>query len=157
MLYSATATKYVLFGHLFLAHQLGDGRAFYCPAETNPGFMFDTSNNPWPAGEATPTMNLQIGYCLRPEVEIPDVLTTPLPKLKSFRNRAIAADLTSARERVRTRHRAGLNALFGDGSAIWIERKQIEPAISELPEPSRAPNPAWNPQMDAVWSGIDRR
>ena len=158
MLYSATAGRYVLFGHLYQARLLADGRAFYCPAESNPSFQFDTPQNPWPRDQAVnPTVNVQLGYSLRPEVEIPDILTGMLPQLAKFRNRAIAADLTSARVRLDTRHRTGLNALFGDGSASWIDRKPLEPAISELPEAAGAPNPSWNPQMDAVWSGIDKR
>ncbi len=158
MLYSATASKFVIFGHLFQARLLADGRAFYCPSEDNPGFMFDTPQNPWPRADGTnPTVNVQLGYSVRPEVEIPDVLVAALPKLSSFKNKAIAADLTSARVRLETRHRTGLNALYGDGSALWIDRRQLEPDISALPEAAGAPNPAWNPRVDAVWSGIDKR
>lgn len=158
MLYSATAGRYVLFGHLYQARLLSDGRAFYCPSESNPAFLHDTPQNPWPGDEATtPSVNVQLGYSLRPEAEIPDTLVAPLPKLARFKSRAIVADLTSARARVDTRHRTGLNALFGDGSAMWIARARLEPAISDLPEPAGAPNPVWNPQVDAVWSGIDRR
>lgn len=158
MLYSATAGRYVIFGHLWQSRLLSDGRAFYCPSENNPGFMHDTQQNPWPRDEVNnPAVNVQLGYSVRPEVELPDLLVAPLPKLKSFKNRAIVADLTSARVRLDTRHVTGINALFGDGSAQWINRKQLEPAVSELPEAAGAPNPAWNPQMDAVWSGIDKR
>ena len=157
MLYSATAKKYVLFGHLFLRNLLSDGRAFYCPSENNPSFMHDTPQNPWPAIDSTPAGNIQLGYSLRPEMKIPDTLTAPLPKLARFKNNAIVADLTSAKVRIDTRHQTGLNALFGDGSAIWIDRKQIEPAINELPEAAGAPDPSRDPLMDEVWMGIDRR
>jgi type II secretory pathway pseudopilin PulG len=159
MLYSATAGRFVLFGHLFQANLLGDGRVVYCPAEENPAFSFNAPTNPWPAPGVVPTTNVQAGFSLRPEVEIPDVFdaSTRLPRLSEFKNKAILADLTAARTRLETRHRVGLNVLFGNGAATWIDRKQIEPAISQLPEPAGAPNPAWNPQMDAVWLGLDRR
>lgn len=157
MLFSATAGRYVLFGHLFLRKLLSDGRAFYCPSEINPAFMHDTPENPWPALDSTPSRNIQLGYSARPEMKIPDVLTGMLPRLTKFKNSAIVADLTSAKVRLETRHRTGLNVLFGDGSAIWIDRKRIEPAISELPEAAGAPNPTMNPLMDDVWNGLDRR
>jgi prepilin-type processing-associated H-X9-DG protein len=157
MLFSATAGKYVLFGHLHQRGLLSDGRAFYCPSENNPAFMHDTPENPWPGIDSTPTRNIQLGYSLRPQMKIPDVLTSPLPKLSRFKNNAIVADLTSARVRVDTRHQTGINALFGDGSAIWIPRKQIEPAINDLPEAAGMPDPSRDPLMDEVWSGIDRR
>lgn len=157
MLFSATAGKFVLFGHLFQARLLSDGRAFYCPSENNPSFMHDTAQNPWPALDATPTTNIQLGYSLRPEMKIPDTLVGMLPKLSRFKSRAIVADLTSAKLRVDTRHVSGVNALFGDGSASWIPRGQIEPAISQLPEAAGAPNVAMDPLMDQVWSGIDKR
>ena len=48
MLFSATAGRYVLWGNLFARGLMGDGRAFYCPAEVNPAMMFDTPQNPWP-------------------------------------------------------------------------------------------------------------
>lgn len=161
MLFSATSGKFVLFGWLHERGLLGDGRAFYCPAEVNPAFEYDSAVNRWPASTlATPTANVQVGYSLRPEVEIPDVLVAtspPLPRLSRFRNRAILADTTAAKARVETRHRVGINALFGDGSATWIPRKQLGSTLDLLPEPAGAPDPAQDPLVDAVWAGIDRR
>ena len=96
---------------------------------------------------------------MRPEIAIPDVIddTTSLPHLSRFRTRAILADATAARARVDTRHRTGLNALFGDGSAIWIPRAQLGPTLDQLPEPAGAPDASLDPLVDAVWAGIDRR
>ena len=161
MLFSVTSGRYVLFGWLHERGLMGDGRAFYCPSEVNPGFLHNDETNPWPASTAVvPTRNIQVGYALRPEVEIPDVLTATsplLPRLARFKNRAILADTTAAKVRLETRHRVGLNALFGDGSAAWIPRRQLGPTIDQLPEPAGAPNPAMDPLVEAVWAGIDRR
>jgi type II secretory pathway pseudopilin PulG len=159
MLYSATAGRFVLFGHLYLSNLLRDGRAFYCPTESNPAFQFDTPGNPWPAVDTTPTRNIQLGYSMRPEVEIPDLFTpdTRLPRLDDFKSRAILADTTAARVRLETRHRAGVNLIRGDGSGAWAERKLLVPAIDLLPEPQGAPDTSWDDEMDAVWSGLDRR
>ena len=160
MLYSATAKQYVIFGHLFQRRLMSDGRAFFCPEESNPDFVHNTPTNPWPSAlDVIPPRNVQAGYSVRPEIELPDVLPagSMLPRLTKFKNRAIVADTTSARVRLETRHRTGINALFGDGSAKWIPRSQLEPAISELPEAAGAPNPDLNPHMDAVWAGIEKR
>ena len=163
MLYSGTAKTYAIFGHLFLRRLMADGRAFYCPAEENPAFQWNSPVNRWPSPDAptTSAVNVQAGYSVRPEVEIPDVLTplTRLPKLTKFKNKAILADTTSSPTRIQTRHRVGLNTLFGDGSAIWIPRKQIEPTIDELKDPAGAPDttPETSAKMDAVWAGLDKR
>ena len=160
MLFSATSGRYVLFGLLFQRGLMGDGRAFYCPAEANPAFERDTPPNPWPASAGVvPGVNVQAGYALRPEVAIPDVLlpSTVLPRLRQFKNRAILADTTAARARVDTRHRTGVNALFGDGSATWIPRPQLGPTLDRLPEPAGAPDATLDPLVDAIWAGIDRR
>ena len=163
MLYSGTAKTYAIFGHLFLRRLMADGRAFYCPAEENPSFQWNTSVNPYPSRDAptTSTTNVQAGYSVRPEIEIPDILTPdiPLPRLTRFKNKAIVADTTSSPTRIQTRHRIGLNALYGDGSAMWIARKQIEPSIDQLSDPAGAPDasPATSAKMDAVWAGLDKR
>ena len=160
LLFSATAGQYVLFGHLFERGLMADGRAFFCPAEANPAFERDTPANPWPASPSViPTKNVQVGYAMRPEVEIPDVFTptTTLPRLRQFRNRAILADTTAAKVRVDTRHRTGLNALFGDGSATWITRRQLGSTLDQLPEPAGVPDATLDPLVAAVWAGIDRR
>ncbi len=159
MLYSQTAQRFVLWGVLHQAGMLGDGRTFYCPSEENPSFQHDTPQNPWPLvnAAALPGRNIQAGYALRPEADIPDALNAPLPRLSRFKSRAILADLTASKVRLDTRHRAGLNALFGDGSASWISRDAVEPAISRLPEPFGAPDASRDGDVLAVWAGIDRR
>jgi prepilin-type N-terminal cleavage/methylation domain-containing protein/prepilin-type processing-associated H-X9-DG protein len=159
MLFSATADRFVLFGHLYQRNLLTQPGAYFCPTEGNPRFQFDTSDNPWPMLNVVPTRNVQLGYSMRPEVEIPDVFDadTRLPRLTDFRSRAILADLTAARVRVDTRHRTGINALFGDGSASWAPRQQLEPWLSMLPEPLGAPNPAFDVPMRQMWQGLDRR
>jgi prepilin-type N-terminal cleavage/methylation domain-containing protein len=163
MLYSGTAKTYAIFGHLFLRRLMADGRAFYCPAEENPAFTWNSPVNPWPSPDAPTTsmVNIQAGYSVRPEIEIPDVLTPllSLPRLTRFKNKAIVADTTSSPTRIQTRHRIGLNAIYGDGSAIWIARKQIEPAIDQLKDPVGVPDatPETSAKMDAVWVGLDKR
>jgi prepilin-type N-terminal cleavage/methylation domain-containing protein/prepilin-type processing-associated H-X9-DG protein len=164
MIFSTTAGgRWVLFGLLYDGGYLKERRVMYCPAENNPKFMFDTPDNPFPRS-GTPTKNIQAGYASRPQLELPDDLSNPppatqpfyMPKLNKFHSRAILADLTSARTRVITRHKTGINVLFGDGSARWIDLKQFDQPESSWPEPAFPPAAAYNATQDAIWSSLDR-
>ena len=97
---------------------------------------------------------------MRPDFEIPDDPTsTPefhFPRWSAFRHRAVLADLASARVRVETRHRSGVNVAFADGSARWVVRSAIEPEIDVLPEPVFPPDPQWNDEVDTIWLAFDR-
>lgn len=164
MIYSTTAGgKWVLFGLLYESGSLRERRMLYCPSEGNAKFAFDTPDNPFPAPGLTPTKNIQSGYGARPQKEIPDDVANPppalqpfaMPKLNRFRSRAILADLTAARTRVTTRHRTGINVLFGDGSARWVNLKHFDPAPAQWPEPTFPPDPTHNATLDTIWVALD--
>jgi prepilin-type N-terminal cleavage/methylation domain-containing protein len=118
MAYSATAGDWVLFGLLTQGGYMKEKRVLFCPAENNPKFMLNTSDNPWPAAGITPVANIQVGFCQRPQWQIADdQVTTPatqsfiMPRLYTFANTAIFSDLTSSYIRVITRHVNGINVL----------------------------------------------
>jgi len=166
MCFSTTAGGYwVLFGLMTQANQLqSPPRVLYCPAENNAKFMFNTPDNPWPAKEVTPLVNIQAGYALRPNQQIPDDLANipaalqpfAMPKLKRFRAQAILADLTAGRTRVITRHRTGINVLFAHGGAHWIPLGQFDQAPSQWPDPATPPVATFNATQDVIWSSLDR-
>jgi prepilin-type N-terminal cleavage/methylation domain-containing protein/prepilin-type processing-associated H-X9-DG protein len=167
MVFSATAPpsgRYVLFGLLYGAKLFNSPAVLFCPAEGNPKFILDTPDNPWPDAitGAVPTQNVQSGYGARPEAQIPDDLSAVppgfvMPKLARFKNKAIFADLTSSGVRVRTRHRNGLNVLYGDGSARWVTGADILALLDTLPEPTFPPSPTYNVQHDELWRMFDRK
>jgi prepilin-type processing-associated H-X9-DG protein len=166
MLWSNTAGRFVLFGLIYEADLMTDPRVFYCPAESNPRFSHATPDNPWPPGrDGDPTRAVQTGYALRPQVELPDDLANPpaslqpftMPRLADFKSRAILADASSSLVRIDTRHVRGLNALFGDGSASFVERGPVAAALAGVPEPSFPPDAQWNDEIDRVWEALDRR
>lgn len=165
MIYSTTAGgRWVLFGLLHEARLLREPKIYFCPSESNPKFMFDTADNPWPAAGAAPTANIQSAYAARPEVELPDDLANPpphlspvrLPRLREFRNRAILADQASCPQRLDTRHRAGVNVLFGHGGAGWIARPRFDTILRLCPEPAFPPTNEWDDEQDAIWETFDR-
>jgi len=163
MVFSNTAVppRFVLFGLLYSAGYLTSPEAFYCPAETNPQAMFNTPTNPWPPGPefSAAAKLVYFGYGARPDVELPDdparYLTEPdrwrMPKLAEFKNKAIFADLTALPARLDARHRSGINVLYGDGSAHWVERKTFDDDLRLCTSIS----PTFNTRQDSIWRKID--
>ena len=158
MVYSTTVSRWVLFGLLQQGGFIPAPKVLFCPSEVNEKFMFDTAANPWPALNATPTTNVQSGYGTRPEHRIADVPPLVLPRFVRFRNSAIFADLTAARVRVVTRHRAGVNVLYGNGGARWVDLKAFDQPEAIWPEPPAGPPVAtYNPTHDTIWAAFDRQ
>ncbi|HTW94592.1 MAG TPA: type II secretion system protein [Tepidisphaeraceae bacterium] len=161
MVFSTTGGDYwVLFGVLYQAGYFSNPRVLFCPSETNTKFMYNTVDNPWPQ---QPAANIQAGYALRPDEEIPDNLANipasqqpfAMPKLNAFYNEAILADLTSAYTRVVTRHREGINVLYGNGSARWVRLEAFGQPAALWPEPTLPPTPAYNATQNTIWSDLD--
>jgi prepilin-type N-terminal cleavage/methylation domain-containing protein/prepilin-type processing-associated H-X9-DG protein len=155
MIYSMTTNKMVLFGWLYNADLMRSPNAFFCPSENDPKSLLATDANPWPPGSDT-TKHTYAGYGSRPEIELPDDpaggLGQPMPRLYKFRNKAILADLTAIIARVDTRHVAGVNVLYGDGSATWVDRSTFNTPLQQCP----SIGPAANPHQDAIWKSFDR-
>jgi prepilin-type N-terminal cleavage/methylation domain-containing protein/prepilin-type processing-associated H-X9-DG protein len=148
MVYAADTRSFVLYGRLYLAGLMKQPQPFFCPTETDPHYMFNTAENPWPADpDAKPDMDIQAGYSLNSGFHIPDDLKGALPnysipnyimpRLVNFKqpyfNRPgapahpgeplpLAADLIQLESQVKRRHGDGVNVLYGDGSARWQRR-----------------------------------
>jgi prepilin-type N-terminal cleavage/methylation domain-containing protein len=163
MVYSATSGKWVLFGWLWRGGILPEPRILFCPSEQNTKFDYNTADNPWPARNATPTTNVQAGYALRPDQEIPDDLANPpaylssfvMPKFSDYQSKAVLADLTAARARVIMRHRVGLNVMFGDGSGRWVGLDVFDQPETVWPEPTQPPASTYNETQTKIWSALD--
>ena len=156
MAYSSTAQKIVEFGLVYDAHLMSNPRVFFCPSEVDPRSMFNTPDNPWPPGPyGDPTKQVYVGYGGRAEAQIPDDLSNAppgtLPRLSQFRNKALLADLVATPQRLDTRHRTGINVLYGNGSARWVERAPFDDQLALCPTIT----PASSPYQDAIWHILD--
>jgi prepilin-type N-terminal cleavage/methylation domain-containing protein/prepilin-type processing-associated H-X9-DG protein len=126
--------RYRIFGVLVAAGEIKSPKSLYCSAENEPRWQYDTPQNTWPTNGATPPpANLtRAGYGLRPTNVWPSTSALPvvpqptvlmaaeLPKLQDIRNRALAADLVANSTFLNTRHRTGVNVVYGDGSGKWV-------------------------------------
>ena len=159
MVWSSTTKQYVIFGLLYRGGYMKTPRVFFCPSENNPQSMFDTPTNPWPPGsDGNPALQGYCGYGCRPEVELPDDLSTApptfsLPTLYKVRNLAILADLTATPERVTTRHNKGINVLYGHGGAHWVDRGAFDGELKQCP----TINITANRHQDAIWETLDQQ
>ncbi len=151
MVYSMSAKKFVLFGWLYNAGLMKSPRTFFCPSENDSKSLFNTPQNPWPPGNAA--FQVYAGYGCRPEVELPDdpVPTAVMPRLNKFKNKAVIADLTAIVNRVDTRHRVGINVLYGDSSAKWVVRKLFNDDLKDCTVIA----PINNANQTRIWWTLD--
>jgi hypothetical protein len=135
-------------GHLAMAGFAKSPKTYYCPSEEDPMFLFDTPDNPWVfdrpgVNPLTPVgHHLRFGYNTRPmcawgitpSPALPFILPCPdyssnvrgMPRQAKMKNKAVVSDLVIAPQSVKNRHKRGLNVLYANGSAQWVELKALE-------------------------------
>lgn len=165
MVYSVTSGKFCLFGVLYMNGKMNEPEVFFCPSNLDPQSTLQSETNPWPPGPggANPTKNVFAGYGCRPEIELADEfhltgnivggVVVPVPRLNDFKWKAIFADLVAAPARIDLRHKTGVNVLYGDGSATWVDREGFDADLA----PSTTINPIYNANQDRIWAVLDRR
>ncbi|MBX2852265.1 MAG: type II secretion system GspH family protein [Phycisphaeraceae bacterium] len=160
MVYSGSSGKFVLFGRLFADGYLDGGQAIYCPAETAPGQMYDTPENPWPPG-ANPSANVQGGYASYPFLDwvwsaTPDALAPPKPwpNLDMLEpGQPLLADGVGLPERLDSRHTDGVHVLYADAAVAWQTRGTFGTPLSHCV----GIDPANNPLQQQVWNILSHR
>ena len=152
MIYAAEGNRLLLLGHLYRERILEEPRLLYCPAERDPGRAFNTPLNPWPPGAAA--VNVQGGYATRPELDWGEAeLPAVLPRLDDLGPLPLLADGAGLPARVDSRHRQGVNVLYGDGPVRWVPR----PVFDEPLRLCTALSPAFNDAQDRIWASFETR
>jgi prepilin-type processing-associated H-X9-DG protein len=189
MVYSGTARKYVLWGRYYAAGLLKSPEILFCPSENGSKYQYNTSDNPWPPGgdAGNSDKNTNAGYAMNSALHIPDDLVGTMPGYqlpqfsyftrnatyvknyvydgKVIKPNAIAADLLASESHILRRHKEGLNAVFGDGSASWVYRSVFwyeegipgtdeKDLLKVVQEPFL---PRYNGYMDMIWGSIEMR
>jgi prepilin-type N-terminal cleavage/methylation domain-containing protein len=186
---------YTMFGVLYVTQIVkeGDGPSLYCPTESHSMISFDNDDNVWPPDEdvthSALRHNTRLGYVARPVVRWPQVATNPpvrgsvsypdptaaelalgyrknqLPKLEKFNNKAILADIVSTPGHVNRRHRKGVNVLYGNGAAMWVDRSTFPANWETIPDaPDFNFNGAYNDRLlnestdpaSGLWASFDK-
>jgi prepilin-type N-terminal cleavage/methylation domain-containing protein len=124
-----------LLGLLEEARLLDAPQAYFCPSERNEQWIFQGANNPWPfvVGPSTPDRDTRLGFGVRPVVDWKKASYPPpnaaghdlMPRLTRLKNKAIIADTLHSPSAVDTRHKKGVQALYGHGGAKWVDRKVL--------------------------------
>lgn len=159
--------RYVGLGLLFPANLIkeGEGTAFYCPSFTDTNHQYDQPGNPWPPSNVAPTEpGTRSTYSVRPfnciwtasgplYPQLEGGGVAPLPKLSQLKNQAIVSDINSSATRIPIAHQKGLNVLYANGGAKWVDISSIKTELQQLQGPFDSSK---NPIVDQLWETLDR-
>ena len=154
-------------GCLFLARMLLQPQTFYCPAQMDDKWRYNTSSNPWPTSNSLPNVLIRVGYTSRPSVRWVNGVPQHMARASMMRSKAILADLCGVptlSPDYTTTHHAGLNVLYGDWSvhpvlkqAYAVKQAQIEAYSASAPLP---PLSLYlddiTPNANTLWNIFDR-
>ena len=177
-----TTVRYVGLGLLFEANLMtqgigGEGQVFYCPAFQDKDHQYDVETNPWPPSEGTcrasfssrssdPTSDKPAGRrgvmwatsgLAGPMTEASTPEPTKMMKQSKLKGRAIVSDIISSPTRIPIAHRKGVNVLYADGAAKWIDKSVIDKDYDGtiLIENMGGFDVGKNPLIDRLWAKLD--
>jgi prepilin-type N-terminal cleavage/methylation domain-containing protein len=168
----------IMFGLLWSTEYLKEPTAFFCPSDVDPDDVFNSPSNPWPPDPLSsafvnwdPSVNSRVGYASRPvdyngnPVQWTGSTPWPLPatingvpgpivfpKLSKYKNLAILADYVSSPQSLLVRHIAGINVLYGNGGAIWVDSSTFK---TDLNQCNQSFSTSYNPDELNVWKDLD--
>jgi prepilin-type N-terminal cleavage/methylation domain-containing protein len=166
----------IMFGLLYSANLATVPEAFFCPSEIQPDHLFNHPENPWPPFPGI-SKNVRLGYGSRPfdhldrqvswsgNVPWPDDSPIPTngdpppgwPRLHKYKNLAILADFVSSPQRVRWRHVKGVNVLYGNGGAKWVDLSAIKTPLEQCQEPFNLDKTKHNAEQVKIWKALDKQ
>lgn len=154
-------------GMMYNLKLLEQGQTLYCPAEQLPRWQYATEENPWPPVQtlSMTQQNTRAGYGTRPTVNWVENGKPPMymTRMKDMKSRALLADLAPTPYFLERRHRKGINVYYGNGAALWIDRKAFDSTIKGVPDLVEQFHPNWNdtqlsdgPFPSGLWIRLDR-
>ena len=116
--------RYVNFGALYREHFVGDIHIFYCAGQTNPQFMFDTSENGWPDTRTRAAYNSRPDFHWSADLsdeEYDNHDYSDLPRVDKYQpNQALVSDVMRVVNDIEKAHVGkGINLLKADGAVRW--------------------------------------
>jgi prepilin-type N-terminal cleavage/methylation domain-containing protein len=129
------AIRTTLMGWLVDANLFKDAKTFFCPAEKFDQWEmngYEILRNPWPFQAPYET---KFGYGARPVCawvspplpNSPKFLTyfdktTAMPKWSKQKQLAVLTEILVNKECLKTRHKTGVNVLYGSGAVKWVPK-----------------------------------
>jgi prepilin-type N-terminal cleavage/methylation domain-containing protein len=124
-----------LLGIWYATKLLSDTKAFFCASETNHRWMYNSDINPFPPKVGVDSLT-RIAFGVRP-LKNWGTNSFPndkiYPKAKAYRNKAVISDVMKWRECIDSRHRDGVNVLYGNGGAHWVPLANIKADWLKVP------------------------
>lgn len=166
--YNSGGVKFFsILGLMYQLKLIENGQALYCPSEQLPRWQYATGENPWPPVQtlSATQQNTRAGYGSRPTVNWIENGSMPMymTRMKDMKNRALLADLAPTLYFVERRHRKGINVYYGNGSALWVDRRAFEATLKGVPDIVEQFHPNWNdtqltdgPFASGLWIRLDR-
>jgi type II secretory pathway pseudopilin PulG len=164
---------YTLIGRLLETGNIQTPEAFFCPAQIDPRFMFNTPENPWPVPNPLSGKHHRIGYTVRPSTSWNTGGPNrgwPNPgsivRLSRIKSRAMVADVVgipaTSPDFAFVHHRK-LNVMFGDRSARSIPSDEYHDIQEKIKGLKTSPAPAVSNWIDdskptekkALWNVFD--
>jgi prepilin-type N-terminal cleavage/methylation domain-containing protein len=160
-------------GFLVIGRTITDGKAFFCPSETDPSFQYKTPENPWPyekdlLSPTPPSTHSRFGFntrpvCNWPKDSDPAQFPSPMAKKSQLKNKALLADLLISKGEVLRRHKKGINVLYGNWSGQWVPLEDFNKSPWNL-IPNGDVNTSYNDVMlnetgtipRGIWADLDK-
>ena len=166
-------------GCLVAANTIKDGKAFYCPSESDPMFMYNTPENVWPFDKNPPDPHLtqaglghtRFAYNARPSAEWFPVtggnsgFPKKMDRKSQLKNKALLADIIISKYDVLRTHKKGINVLYGSWSGQWVPFEEINKSPWNLiPNDDNNVQVSYNDAMlnetgtipKGIWADLDR-
>lgn len=179
---SSFKTFFCMTGVLYQANMLPSVSTYFCPSFQNPLWVYSnnansTVSNWWPPVTTNQggKRHTRVAYGTRPVASWGAQLIngkwvakypSPMPKLDSYRNKALLTDIVSQPALLEQGHKKGINVLYADMSAKWVARSAFDAHLKLIPDwpyetALATNNPAFlddtkNPPT-GLWADLDRQ
>jgi prepilin-type N-terminal cleavage/methylation domain-containing protein len=175
-------TFFTMTGVLYETNMLPSAETYFCPSFQHPLWTYannanDAVSNWWPPVTTNQgsKRHTRIGYGTRPVASWGAQLVggtwvrkfpSPMPKLETYRNKALLTDIISQPSLLDQGHKKGINVLYADMSAKWVARSAFDADLKLIPDwPYEAALATNNPAFldttktppTGVWADLDKQ
>ncbi|HTL30972.1 MAG TPA: prepilin-type N-terminal cleavage/methylation domain-containing protein [Tepidisphaeraceae bacterium] len=143
-------TYFTMAGILYQTNRLPSVNTYFCPSFQHPQWVYaNNANNAvsnwWPPVTTNQgsKRHTRVAYGTRPVASWGARLVngtwvtkfpSPMPKLETYRNKAMLTDIISLPSLLEQGHKQGINLLYADMSAKWVARSAFNDNLKKIPD-----------------------